>query len=645
MSKGYLLSEDDVITLRAMAKAYRDQQGGAGGNGKTMNRPAPPPLLDASPETYLAVVGPLGLPAMTYSGTGSHNPDDYIVGQDNQAQVYQLVNAGGVVKLIKVYGYYLTVYNFTLATVPAGTMVLVCKDNYGNWFLSNSGNQLSSNFYNSENRVSYPNFSNGSFSSLTVDGTYGLNLSHSGTSDTLGIFPATTSANGVVTTTTQSFAGNKEFISGAIVDGVCFVNGTLEAGVTGSSGYVALTQFVASFVGPYDPVHVGASGTVTITGNSSPTAGASTYLLLNNTINLAGNSAAQSSGLNATSLIFDNKSGSTYPGSSISSMQAYFYSNNSSSQDSATMNSNSIYLTYNNAPVSGTYIQNTIKASTFNYPAITCTKQSVTSGVASLNQNTNVYAGSVVCQDTTVSSGWGNVNFCSLGFDASTKRPCITFMQTQLIVPDQTSSGFNNGTLQWNGNYISTVTGYKIGSTIGATGTDSIGNTFTGGILTTLGSGSVTSGTVTSVGLSMPGIFSVTGSPVTSSGTLTVALATQSVNKVFAGPASGSVATPTFRSLVAADLPVATTSSLGAVQPDGTSITISGGVISATGGGSYTLPTATTTILGGVKIDGTSIKISSGQIFTGGISGTYTVGSGTMTFTKGLLTATTLASS
>lgn len=64
------------------------------------------------------------------------------------------------------------------------------------------------------------------------------------------------------------------------------------------------------------------------------------------------------------------------------------------------------------------------------------------------------------------------------------------------------------------------------------------------------------SGTVTSVGLSLPSIFSVSGSPVTTSGTLTGALATQTANTVFAGPTSGGAAAPTFRALANADLPV-----------------------------------------------------------------------------------------
>jgi hypothetical protein len=69
------------------------------------------------------------------------------------------------------------------------------------------------------------------------------------------------------------------------------------------------------------------------------------------------------------------------------------------------------------------------------------------------------------------------------------------------------------------------------------------------------GAGGGGSGTVTSVGLSLPGLFSVAGSPVTGSGTLTATLATQSANLVWAGPTTGVAAAPSFRSLVAADLP------------------------------------------------------------------------------------------
>lgn len=73
-------------------------------------------------------------------------------------------------------------------------------------------------------------------------------------------------------------------------------------------------------------------------------------------------------------------------------------------------------------------------------------------------------------------------------------------------------------------------------------------------------------GTVTSVALALPAsVFTVSGSPVTTTGTLTGAFASQSANIVFAGPVSGS-GTPTFRALVGADLPDPTVSTLGGVQ-------------------------------------------------------------------------------
>ncbi len=60
-------------------------------------------------------------------------------------------------------------------------------------------------------------------------------------------------------------------------------------------------------------------------------------------------------------------------------------------------------------------------------------------------------------------------------------------------------------------------------------------------------------GTVTSVAMTAPtALFAaspVSGSPVTTSGTLALALATQSAGTFFAGPTSGSAATPTFRAL------------------------------------------------------------------------------------------------
>jgi hypothetical protein len=55
----------------------------------------------------------------------------------------------------------------------------------------------------------------------------------------------------------------------------------------------------------------------------------------------------------------------------------------------------------------------------------------------------------------------------------------------------------------------------------------------------------------------MPTPFTVVGSPVTTTGTLAVTLNTQTANLVFAGPAGGGPAVPTFRVLAAADIPSA----------------------------------------------------------------------------------------
>jgi len=68
-------------------------------------------------------------------------------------------------------------------------------------------------------------------------------------------------------------------------------------------------------------------------------------------------------------------------------------------------------------------------------------------------------------------------------------------------------------------------------------------------------------GTVTSVGLTMPSIFSVSGSPVTNTGTLAVSLVSETANTFFAAP-NGSAGNPTFRTITTADLPTFPTNSV-----------------------------------------------------------------------------------
>ena len=75
-----------------------------------------------------------------------------------------------------------------------------------------------------------------------------------------------------------------------------------------------------------------------------------------------------------------------------------------------------------------------------------------------------------------------------------------------------------------------------------------------GVLSTTGGGGGGGGGTVTSVKMTVPSGFTVTGSPITTSGTLAVSLDSQAANKVLASP-SGAAGIPSFRVLVASDIP------------------------------------------------------------------------------------------
>lgn len=142
------------------------------------------------------------------------------------------------------------------------------------------------------------------------------------------------------------------------------------------------------------------------------------------------------------------------------------------------------------------------------------------------------------------------------------------------------------------------------------------------------------SGTVTSVGLSLPSIFTVTGSPVTAAGTLTGTLASQTANYVFAAP-NGVAGAPTFRAIVAADIPTLNQNTTG------TAANVTGTVAIANGGTGATTASAALTNLGAYPSSNpsgytsntgtvTSVAVSGG---TTGLttSGGPVTGSGTIT--------------
>jgi hypothetical protein len=125
-----------------------------------------------------------------------------------------------------------------------------------------------------------------------------------------------------------------------------------------------------------------------------------------------------------------------------------------------------------------------------------------------------------------------------------------------------------------------------------------------GGSYSDIGGGG--SGTVTSVGLSLPSEISISGSPVISSGTITGTWASQSAGMVFSSPAV-SAGTPSFRALAAADIPSLNTSKLTA----GTLGVARGGTGAGTFSANYLLKGNSTSAVASSIIydDGTRIGI------------------------------------
>jgi hypothetical protein len=139
-------------------------------------------------------------------------------------------------------------------------------------------------------------------------------------------------------------------------------------------------------------------------------------------------------------------------------------------------------------------------------------------------------------------------------------------------------------------------------------------------------------GTVTSVGLSLPAQFTVTNSPVTTSGTLTATWANATANYFFAGPTTGSPDTPAFRAIVAGDIPTLnqnTTGSAGSVANSVTFTNTGGAAAGATFNGSAARTIDYSTV-GAPKADGT------------GASGTWGISiSGTATNATNVATTAT----
>lgn len=106
---------------------------------------------------------------------------------------------------------------------------------------------------------------------------------------------------------------------------------------------------------------------------------------------------------------------------------------------------------------------------------------------------------------------------------------------------------------------------YKLPGLASSSGYDCLHVDTDGWLYKMSGDCNIGTGSVTSVGLSMPAGFEISGSPVTTSGTLSATWSYVTPDYFLSGPCGGSAAKASWRVLCATDLPAATTSTQGAV--------------------------------------------------------------------------------
>ena len=149
-------------------------------------------------------------------------------------------------------------------------------------------------------------------------------------------------------------------------------------------------------------------------------------------------------------------------------------------------------------------------------------------------------AGGVAVNTVTGKVGTGSTTALQVSNTGPSSDPIITYTVDAGLESLAALSGFGLVVQQSDNSFAARTL-------IAGTGVEILNASGAGGDITISNTG------VTSVGLALPGIFDVSNSPVTTTGTLTAALVSQPQATVFAAPATGS-GVPTFRALVPSDL-------------------------------------------------------------------------------------------
>lgn len=177
----------------------------------------------------------------------------------------------------------------------------------------------------------------------------------------------------------------------------------------------------------------------------------------------------------------------------------------------------------------------------------------------------NVNLGSGGSEGRGIVAGYSGASYGGIGYNVRHSTTSATYIApstdtanylvfNQGFTFQHAASGTAGRTISWSTLAILSATGqFRLNSYTSSTA-------FTGTAVANLAvdaSGNIltTATAVTSVALSLPNIFTVTGSPITTSGTLTATLASQTANTFFAAP-NGSAGAPTFRTIAAGDIPV-----------------------------------------------------------------------------------------